>query len=101
MLPQTAEAWMNAGSQALLIGNALKKPSELFTFLIGQGRTERFVMFVANPADVTQGCLSLGGQVKRVGTAVVRAILSLYKPAFLQLVDDRYQGARVHLESYS
>jgi hypothetical protein len=57
---EKAETRMNAGSQALLIGNALKKPCELVTFLIGQGGTERFVMLVANPADVTQGGLSFG-----------------------------------------
>jgi hypothetical protein len=28
---QTAEAWMNAGSEALLIGNPLKKSGQLLT----------------------------------------------------------------------
>jgi hypothetical protein len=99
MFTQTAEAWMNARSQALLIRNALKKSPQLFTLLIGQCRTERFVVLVRNPVDVTEGCMSLARQMKCVDPAVVRDILSLHKPALLQLVDDRYQTARVHPES--
>jgi len=56
-------------------------------------------MLVRNPADVTQGCLSLVRQMKRVDPAVIRAVLSFHKSALLQLVDERYQTARVHLES--
>jgi len=33
---QTAEAWMNAGSEALLIGNALKKSAQLLTLALRQ-----------------------------------------------------------------
>ncbi len=33
---QTAEAWMNAGSEALVIGNALKKSGQLLTLALRQ-----------------------------------------------------------------
>ena len=33
---QTAEPWMNAGSEALLIGNALKKSAQLLTLALRQ-----------------------------------------------------------------
>jgi hypothetical protein len=101
MLAQTAEAWMNPPSQTLLIGDALKESPQLFTLLIGECGTKRFVVFVRNPSDVTQGCTPLVRQVKRVDPAVVRDVFSFHKPALLQLVDDRYQTARVHLESDS
>lgn len=87
---------MNPPSQALLIGNALKESPQLFTLLIGQCRTEGFIVLVRNPADVTQRCMPLFRQMKLIGPAVVRTILSLHQPAFLQLVDDRYETARVH-----
>ena len=92
---------MNARSQALLIGNALKESLQLFTLLIGQCCTERFVVLVGNPTDITQDGMPLVCEVKSVDAAIVRAILSLHKPALLQLVDDRYQAARVHPESDS
>jgi hypothetical protein len=33
---QTAEAWMNAGSEALLIGNTAQKSGQLLTFALRQ-----------------------------------------------------------------
>jgi hypothetical protein len=87
---------MNTTSQALLIGNALKQSPQLFTLLIGECCAKRFVMLVRNPADITQDGLPLVCEVNGVDPAVVRTILSLHQPPFLQLVDDRYETARVH-----
>jgi hypothetical protein len=37
---QSAEAWMNAGGEALVIGNALKKSGQLLTLALRQRCTE-------------------------------------------------------------
>src|ERR1700730_6604308 len=92
---------MNAGSKSLLIGNALKKSRQLRTFALGQRRAECFVVFLSDATDVAECRLPLTRQVELVGAPILQAILSLHKPSLLQLVDDRHQAARVHVEHLS
>jgi hypothetical protein len=58
-------------------------------------------VFLSDATDVTECRLPLIGQVELICAPIIEAILSPHKPALLQLVDDRYQAAGVHMEHLS
>ena len=83
----------------MVIGNALKKSSQLLTLVLRQHCTECFVVLPCDATDVTECHLPFVGQVKLIRAPIVQAVLPLHKPALLQLIDDRHQTAWVHMKN--
>ena len=89
---------MNAGSETLLVGNALEKSGQLLTLLWRQRCTQRFVVLLSDPADFLECRLPLLGQVQLICSPIVKAILPLRQAALFQLINDRHQATWVHVE---
>jgi len=58
-------------------------------------------VFLSDATDITECHLPFVGQVELICAPIIQAVLPLHKPALLQLVDDRHQTARVHMEHLS
>jgi hypothetical protein len=90
---------MNARSESLLVGDALKELSQLLALARTKRGADRFVVFVPDASDIAEHGLSLVRQTELICAPVIDAVLALYQAALFHLVYDRHQRARVHMEN--
>jgi len=89
---------VHAGTEALLVGDALQQARQLLAFCVRQGCAERLLMFSRDLGDAPQNIFSLARHIERVAPAIARLITSLNQAALFEIVDRRYQPAGRHAE---
>ena len=86
-LAQQLPSRMDAGSQALLLGDAPEVPRELLPFRFVERGAEIVLMLPRDADDLLQRLAPRVGQVQRVGAPVARPVPALDQPALFQLVE--------------